>query len=135
MLRLASAVVLCVALAACTAPPASRHGTAPGPTSGAGAAKPAEPAPAADQQAAMPREPVPEIAPNDILGYSSERIAALPQKIVMVSHDLDHFDGFDRLLWLEDGRLRMDGPPDRVREAYRKDIALRLGREPELAAL
>jgi len=64
-----------------------------------------------------------------------DMILSLPQKIVMVSHDLDHFDGFDRLLWLQDGRVRMDGPPDRVRAAYRQDIALRLGRAPEVGAL
>jgi len=64
-----------------------------------------------------------------------DKILSLPQKIVMVSHDLTHFDGFDRLLWLEDGRLRMDGDPDTVREAYARDIALRLGEAPEFAAL
>lgn len=64
-----------------------------------------------------------------------DKLLSLPQKIVMVSHDLDHFDGFDRLLWLEEGRLRMDGDPDTVREAYRRDVALRLGSEQELAKL
>ncbi|MHA7775469.1 energy-coupling factor ABC transporter ATP-binding protein [Roseibium sp. M-1] len=64
-----------------------------------------------------------------------DKILSLPQKIVMVSHDLSHFDGFDRLLWLEDGRLRMDGDPGTVREAYSRDIALRLGMAPEFAAL
>jgi len=64
-----------------------------------------------------------------------DKVLSLPQKIVMVSHDLDHFDGFDRLIWLEDGRLRMDGDPDAVRAAYRQDIALRLGGAPELAGL
>lgn len=64
-----------------------------------------------------------------------DKILSLPQKIVMVSHDLEHFDGFDRLIWLEDGRLRMDGDPDTVRAAYRADIELRLGKAPELAGL
>jgi biotin transport system ATP-binding protein len=64
-----------------------------------------------------------------------DKILSLPQKIVLVSHDLTHFDGFDRLLWLEDGRLRMDGDPDSVREAYLEDIALRLGTAPEFAEL
>jgi len=64
-----------------------------------------------------------------------DKILSLPQKIVMVSHDLDHFDGFDRLIWLEDGRLRMDGDPDTVRAAYRQDIDLRLGANPEFARL
>ncbi|GAB4535034.1 MAG: ABC transporter ATP-binding protein [Roseibium sp.] len=64
-----------------------------------------------------------------------DMVLSLPQKIVMVSHDLGHFDGFDRLLWLEDGRLRMDGPPEKVCEAYREDIAFRLGRTPGMDAL
>jgi len=64
-----------------------------------------------------------------------DKIMSLPQKIVLVSHDLDHFDGFDRLIWLEDGRLRMDGAPPAVLEAYRHDVAARLGAEPEFAGL
>ncbi|WP_422374057.1 energy-coupling factor ABC transporter ATP-binding protein [Roseibium sp.] len=64
-----------------------------------------------------------------------DKILSLPQKIVMVSHDLDHFSGFDRLVWLEDGRLRMDGAPADILEAYREDIQLRLGGETELAGL
>jgi biotin transport system ATP-binding protein len=64
-----------------------------------------------------------------------DKILSLPQKIVMVSHDLEHFDGFDRLIWLEDGRLRMDGAPDVVCEAYRQDVLDRLGSKPEFAGL
>lgn len=64
-----------------------------------------------------------------------DKILSLPQKIVMVSHDLEHFSGFDRLVWLEDGRLRMDGAPADVLEAYRDDIQLRLGGETEMAGL
>jgi len=64
-----------------------------------------------------------------------DKILSLPQKIVLVSHDLEHFEGFDRLIWLEEGRMRMDGDPDAVRAAYRQDIALRLSSEPELAGL
>ncbi|MEM5583172.1 ABC transporter ATP-binding protein [Roseibium sp. AS2] len=64
-----------------------------------------------------------------------DKILSLPQKIVMVSHDLDHFDGFDRLLWLEQGRLRMAGDPQEVLAAYRRDIALRLAGDTEVAAL
>lgn len=64
-----------------------------------------------------------------------DKILSLPQKIVMVSHHLEHFDGFDRLIWLEDGRLRMDGDPENVRAAYEDDIALRHGSKPEFAGL
>ncbi|PVB60027.1 ABC transporter ATP-binding protein [Labrenzia sp. 011] len=68
-------------------------------------------------------------------GRIRDKLLSLPQKIVMVSHDLGHLAGFDRILWLEDGRLRMDGPPDTVLPAYSADIRRRLGTEAELAAL
>lgn len=55
------------------------------------------------------------------------KLMSLPQRIVMISHDLDRFERFDRVLWLEDGKLRMDGPPARVLPAYRNDILSRAG--------
>jgi biotin transport system ATP-binding protein len=64
-----------------------------------------------------------------------DKILSLPQKIVMVSHDLSHFEGFDRILWLEGGHLRMDGNPYEVLSAYRQDIDDRSGFKMELAAL
>lgn len=47
------------------------------------------------------------------------RLAALPQRLVMASHDLDLLAGFDRVLWIEAGRVRGDGPPDEIVAAYR----------------
>lgn len=64
-----------------------------------------------------------------------DKLLSLPQKIVMVSHDFSHFEGFDRVLWLEDGRLRMDGSPYEVLRAFEADIARRSGVKLELAAL
>lgn len=64
-----------------------------------------------------------------------DKLLSLPQKIIMVSHDLGHFEGFDRILWLEDGKLRMDGHPYEVLAAYRQDIDERSGIKMELAAL
>ncbi|TYC54156.1 ABC transporter ATP-binding protein [Rhodobacterales bacterium] len=64
-----------------------------------------------------------------------EKLMSLPQKIVMISHDLSHFEDFDRVLWLEDGRLRMDGPAAEVLAAYEADIDRRLGAGMEVAAL
>ena len=64
-----------------------------------------------------------------------DKLMGLPQRIVMVSHDLNHFQNFDRVLWLEDGRLRMDGGPDAVLAAYRNDIDQRSGTMIEVAAL
>ncbi len=46
------------------------------------------------------------------------RIAALPERVIAISHDLAAFDGFDRVLWLDGGRIRADGPPAQVLPAY-----------------
>lgn len=50
------------------------------------------------------------------------KLKSLEQKIVMISHDLQVFDGFDRILWLEDGCVRMDGVPGDVLPAYVADL-------------
>ena len=47
------------------------------------------------------------------------RLAGLPQQIVMASHDLDLLSGFDRVIWLERGRVRAAGSPDGIVAAYR----------------
>jgi len=49
----------------------------------------------------------------------SARLARLPQQILMASHDLDLLLDFDRVLWLEDGRVRADGAPSQVLAEYR----------------
>nr|WP_250152517.1 ABC transporter ATP-binding protein [Ancylobacter radicis] len=46
-------------------------------------------------------------------------IAALPQQVLMIAHEMDAFAGYDRLLWLHEGRVRLDGPPQEVLAAYR----------------
>lgn len=48
----------------------------------------------------------------------SARIARLDQQVIMASHDLSLFAGFDRLLWLRDGAVAADGPPDAVIPLY-----------------
>jgi biotin transport system ATP-binding protein len=48
----------------------------------------------------------------------SRRITALPQQIVMASHDLDLLARFDRVIWLDAGRIRQDGSPAAVLSAY-----------------
>jgi biotin transport system ATP-binding protein len=52
------------------------------------------------------------------LGFT-QRLRALPQSIVMASHDLDLLATFDRIVWLEDGRVRADGEPSDVIARYR----------------
>ena len=53
----------------------------------------------------------------------SRRIMALPQQIVMASHDLDLLARFDRVIWLDAGRIRQDGSPAAVLSAYRVHAA------------
>ncbi|ADZ69029.1 ABC transporter, ATPase subunit [Polymorphum gilvum SL003B-26A1] len=62
------------------------------------------------------------------------RLEALPQKMVMISHDLRLVQAFDRVLWLEDGRLRMDGVPGEVLPAYLADIERRAALDDGAAA-
>ncbi|WP_028670187.1 energy-coupling factor ABC transporter ATP-binding protein [Saccharospirillum impatiens] len=46
-------------------------------------------------------------------------LLGLPQQLIMISHDLDVLSAFDRVLWLEQGRIRGDGAPDAVIADYR----------------
>lgn len=45
----------------------------------------------------------------------------LPQQIIMISHELDSFTDFDRIIWLEEGKVRQDGPADEILKAYYAD--------------
>jgi biotin transport system ATP-binding protein len=49
----------------------------------------------------------------------ARRVMALPQQIVMASHDLDLVADFERVIWLEAGRVRADGRPADLLPAYR----------------
>ncbi len=51
-----------------------------------------------------------------------EKVKGLDQKVVMVSHDLRVFSEFDRILWLEAGKVKMDGLPGDVLPAYAADL-------------
>ena len=53
-------------------------------------------------------------------------LEALPQRLVIVSHDPDVLAGLDRVLWLEGGQLRADGAAGAVRAAYLAEM-IRLG--------
>lgn len=56
----------------------------------------------------------------------SRRLAALPQRLITISHAPDAVARCDRLLWLEAGRIRADGPPAEVIPAFTAEMA-RLG--------
>ena len=50
-------------------------------------------------------------------------VAELPQSVVVVTHDLDLLDGFDRVLVVDAGRIGEDGPAEQSLRAYRKLMA------------
>ncbi|MBA5777428.1 ABC transporter ATP-binding protein [Stappia sp. F7233] len=47
-------------------------------------------------------------------------LGTLPLQVILISHDLDVYDGFDRLIWLDGGGVKADGPPATVLPVYRK---------------
>lgn len=46
-------------------------------------------------------------------------IRGLSQQVLMASHHLELLEDFDRVIWMEEGRVRMDGAPEPVLAAYR----------------
>lgn len=53
----------------------------------------------------------------------SRRLAALPQRLVTISHDTAAVAGADRVIWLEAGRIRADGPPAQVLPPFTAEMA------------
>jgi biotin transport system ATP-binding protein len=51
-----------------------------------------------------------------------ETLARLPQQVVLVTHDLDLLDDFDRVVVLDDGRVVADDRPETALRYYRKLI-------------
>lgn len=49
------------------------------------------------------------------------KLRDLPQQVILVSHDLEALADFDRIIWLQDGRVHRDGSPDDILAAYRTD--------------
>ncbi len=61
--------------------------------------------------------------PTTLLDLANKRRIArvvdeLEQDVVVVTHDLDLLEGFDRVLVFADGRVVADGPPDEAVAAY-----------------
>lgn len=50
-------------------------------------------------------------------------LLARRERLIMVTHDLDSLDAFDRVIWLEEGRIAADGAPADVIAAYREAMA------------
>ncbi|MBA3911432.1 MAG: cobalt ABC transporter [Rhodobacter sp.] len=53
----------------------------------------------------------------------ARRFAALPQRLVTITHDPATLATADRILWLEDGRIAADGPPSQVLPAFTAEMA------------
>jgi biotin transport system ATP-binding protein len=51
------------------------------------------------------------------------QIAGLAQNVVLITHDPARLAGFERILWLEEGRLAGDGPPAEVLPRYQAAMA------------
>ena len=53
----------------------------------------------------------------------ARRFAALPQRLVTITHDPATLGSADRVLWLERGRILADGPPAEVLPAFTAEMA------------
>ena len=53
-------------------------------------------------------------------------IAQVSQQILLSTHLLEHLHGFERVIWLAQGRVRADGPADEVCALYRADVTSRI---------
>ena len=53
-------------------------------------------------------------------------MAQAPQQIIVSTHLLEHVRHFERVLWLDAGQLRADGPGATVCAAYEADVRQRL---------
>ena len=56
----------------------------------------------------------------------TRRIAALPQQVITISHDPATMTGADRVIWLDQGRIRADGPAAGVLHAFTAEM-VRIG--------
>jgi biotin transport system ATP-binding protein len=54
-----------------------------------------------------------------------QEIAAAPQQIMVSTHVLDHVRHFERVIWLDHGRVRADGLGAKVCAQYEADVAER----------
>jgi len=52
----------------------------------------------------------------------AQDIAAAPQQVLVSTHVLDHVRDFERVIWLEQGRLRGDGPGRDICNAYETSV-------------
>lgn len=53
-------------------------------------------------------------------------ILQAPQQVIVSTHQLDHVRDFERVVWLQAGRVRASGPGRTVCAAYEADVAERI---------
>jgi biotin transport system ATP-binding protein len=53
----------------------------------------------------------------------ARRFAALPQRLVTITHDPATLQDCDRVVWLDEGRIAADGPPGDVLPAFSAEMA------------
>ena len=53
----------------------------------------------------------------------TRRLAGLPQRLVVISHDPAAVQAMDRVIWLESGRIEADGPPAEILPAFAARMA------------
>ncbi|MDP3197772.1 energy-coupling factor ABC transporter ATP-binding protein [Tabrizicola sp.] len=53
----------------------------------------------------------------------ARRFAALPQRLITITHDPANLVGADRVIWLEAGRIVADAPPTEVLPAFTAEMA------------
>ncbi len=52
----------------------------------------------------------------------ARRLAALPQRLITITHDPAATVGCERVLWIDEGQLRMDGAPETVLPAFTDEM-------------
>ena len=62
-----------------------------------------------------------------------QEIAAAPQQIIVSTHVLDHVRHFERVIWLDRGRVRADGLGAEVCAQYVADVATRAAHTKQAA--
>jgi len=53
-----------------------------------------------------------------LTGQLMTTLLGLPQRIIMATHRLELLNGFEEVIWLEDGAVQAQGPADAVVKAY-----------------
>ncbi|MEZ5796228.1 MAG: ABC transporter ATP-binding protein [Paracoccaceae bacterium] len=53
----------------------------------------------------------------------TRRLESLPQRLITITHDPAAVAGADRVLWLDQGRIRADGPPGKVVPGFIAEMA------------